>query len=112
MSSLRAPKSLDSLKDKGLSNIIRQKLEMPEHVLVTKFGDWSLASFVNDYCLIEQASLLTGHSLYMASVNFMKKKKKKIAASNDCPKEERSFTEKFLKYFNQTAVNRSFLTLY
>jgi hypothetical protein len=73
MSSLRARKSLDSLKDKALLNTIRQKLEMLEHVLVTKFGDWSLASFINDYCLIEQAPLLIGHSLYKASVDFMKK---------------------------------------
>lgn len=66
---------------------------MPEHVLVANFNDWNLASFIDDYFLIKKAPLSTGHSLYDASVDFMKKK----AAYNDCPKGERSFTEKLRK---------------
>jgi hypothetical protein len=108
MTIIRKPKAPRNLKEKTVSQALREKLEIPAYTLASNYDTWSLRQLINDYLLINQNSPITGHNIYDDTIKSMEK----IIESNECQKGELSFIKKFLKYMNQATGKREFLLVY
>lgn len=82
---------------------------IPEYLFLADYGDWDIENILDDYFLIVDTPLATGHFLYNEAVKVLRL----YSESRDLgTKTEKTFAKKFLAYLNLPHIKKSFLQLY